>query len=263
MNSVTYENKILDAIETMVDHAVENAGYDKTIQATIVSCDNPKLGKYTIKYQDVTFVAYSQNTDNIYENGALVQVLVPGNDMSKEKTILGALDRELVTITDIFEGDSGYDIIGGNVLPEPGVGDPQDYGLCSYTTNQSIVLYDVNNNINLLHYDNKKLENLIKDSNSLILGGYFRTYLDKEQQKAGKYGLKFTFKFKDNNVGDPVLKEYIVDINQMIGNPYELNDFTRQYGIYEIQNKNFIQLEKIQFFEESFPNQALDKPNDI
>ena len=263
MDSTTYENKILDAIETVVNNAVQNAGYDKTIQATIVSCDNPKLGKYTVKYQDITFIAYSQNTTDMYEEGALVQILVPGNDMSKEKTILGALDRDLVTITDIFEGDSGYDIIGGNVIPSPEAGDASDYGLCSYVANQSIVLYDVDNNINLLHYDNKKLESSIKDSNSLILGGYFRTYLDKEQQKAGKYGLKFTFQFKDNNAGDLILKEYIMDINQIIGNPYELNDFTRQYGIYEIQSENFIQLQKIEFFEEAFPNIALDKPNDI
>ena len=34
---VKYENQILDAIETIVNNAVDKAGYDKTIQAKIIS----------------------------------------------------------------------------------------------------------------------------------------------------------------------------------------------------------------------------------
>lgn len=53
---MNYENKILDAIETVVNNAVSNAGYDRTIQAKIISCIDPTIGKYKVQYQDSTFL---------------------------------------------------------------------------------------------------------------------------------------------------------------------------------------------------------------
>ena len=35
-----YEDMICDAIETIVQNAVANAKFDRTIQATIISCEN-------------------------------------------------------------------------------------------------------------------------------------------------------------------------------------------------------------------------------
>ena len=63
---MNYENKILDAIETVVNNAVSNAGYDRTIQAKIISCIDPTIGKYKVQYQDSTFFAYSGSSEIIY-----------------------------------------------------------------------------------------------------------------------------------------------------------------------------------------------------
>lgn len=46
-----YENNIIDAIETIVDNAVANAGYDKTIKATIIECIDQTIGKFKVKKQ--------------------------------------------------------------------------------------------------------------------------------------------------------------------------------------------------------------------
>ena len=54
-------NKILDAIELLAKNSVERAGYDKTIQAQIISCQDPSIGKYKCKYQDAMFYAYVGN----------------------------------------------------------------------------------------------------------------------------------------------------------------------------------------------------------
>lgn len=82
-------NTILDAIEIMADQKVSAAGYDRTIQATIVSQMNAAKGEYIIRYQGNKFYAYSTDLEKTYRKGATVFVLVPENDFSKHKTILG------------------------------------------------------------------------------------------------------------------------------------------------------------------------------
>jgi len=84
-------NQILDALDITVMNAVKKASYDKTIQAQILSCEDPSIGKYRCKYQDSVFYAYgAAGVDSNYSKGAMVYVLIPGNDMSKTKTILGS-----------------------------------------------------------------------------------------------------------------------------------------------------------------------------
>lgn len=82
-------NTILDAIEIMADKKVSAAGYDRTIQATIVSQMNAAKGEYVIRYQGNKFYAYSTDLEKTYRKGATVFVLVPENDFTKVKTILG------------------------------------------------------------------------------------------------------------------------------------------------------------------------------
>ena len=43
-----YENQILDAIEVIVDRAIDSAGYNKTIRGIISSLEDPTIGKYKI-----------------------------------------------------------------------------------------------------------------------------------------------------------------------------------------------------------------------
>ena len=60
------EQSICDAIEVITNNAISKAGFDRTIQATIVACMNEATGKYKIKYQPYqrninNFSNYSQN----------------------------------------------------------------------------------------------------------------------------------------------------------------------------------------------------------
>ena len=78
------ESNICKAIDIIVKKAVNQASYDKTIQATILSCVDATIGKYKVKYQDSTFYAYSGNSDTTYTDGSNVYILIPGNDMKKD-----------------------------------------------------------------------------------------------------------------------------------------------------------------------------------
>lgn len=258
-NGNSIENNLCEAIEYIVNHAVESAGYDRTIQATIIECTDESIGKYKVKYQDSTFYAYSQSIDVTYTNGSDVYILVPGNDMTRDKTILGTTKKLGSNYTNNAEGDEAYEVIGKNCI------DSQDnFELCSYSSNMVQVIYDKNDSSkNQITLNLTSVETYLKQSSSIICGAIVRTALPVEQQFRGNYGIVFELNFSDNATGKVITKNYVVDVNQMRGNPYKITHDTRQYGIFNIDNKNFIDVNRIYLFVYDFPNRATGKPADI
>ena len=258
-NGNSIENNLCEAIEYIVNHAVASAGYDRTIQATIVECTDESIGKYKVKYQDSTFYAFSQSIDITYTNGSDVYILVPGNDMTRDKTILGTTKKLGSNYTNNAEGDEAYEVIGKNCI------DSQDnFELCSYSSNMVQVIYDKNDSSkNQITLNLTSVETYLKQSSSIICGAIVRTALPVEQQFRGNYGIVFELNFSDNATGKIITKNYVVDVNQMRGNPYKITHDTRQYGIFNIDNKNFIDVNRIYLFVYDFPNRATGKPADI
>ena len=258
MSSGNYETQILDAIQMLVDNAVSKAEYDRTIQGTISRCVDATIGKYIVKYQNRSFYAYSYNTDVAYPAGTSVYVLVPGNDMSKDKSIIGTVDKLGPDYVSIIEGESGYEVTGVNVINSDAI-----FELCSYKEKDVKVLYDKENNIDLINLDVFGFEAYVKKSNSIICGATFKTSLPAEQQFRGDYGIAFNLDFMDNATGETITKTFIVNVDQMKGNPYNYSTKSRQYGIFDIDGANFLAVNQIYIFGYDFPNTAEDKPNDI
>ena len=256
-----YEDKICEAIEYIVKRAVDSAPYDKTIQATIEKCIDSTIGQYQVKYQDSKFYAYATSSEVFYPNNSLVYILVPSNDMSKDKTILGTVEKLGIDYAVNPSGDEAYELVGKNCIDN----DNTVFEMCSYVPNgYEEILYSRDNNINKINVNIKDLQEYITKSSSLICGGMFRTNLPREQRFRGNYGILFELTFLDNASEELVNREYIVDVNQMIGNPYNLNIETRQYGIFEVDGANFQYLNKISIFCYDFPNSSdEEKPNDI
>lgn len=253
-----YEDNILEAIETIVDSSIAKSNYDRTIQATVIKLIDKSLGQYSVKYQDSYFDAFSIDTTIEYVEGTNVYILVPNGDMSKDKTILGAVDgykiQGATAITDADASDPvGYNCVNSNIKFE----------LCSYKKEQSIVLYDSKNNINLINLDNFALKNFLQNSSQLVAGASFKTNLPGEQRIKGNYGIIFELGFKAQTSDEIILKKFIIDIDRMSGNPYILNNATPQLGYFEIDGENFVYVDNITIFEKDFPYQAADKDNDI
>ena len=102
----------------------------------------------------------------------------------------------------------------------------------------------------------------------IICGGRFRTALQSEHKTNGNYGIKYVLIFMDEATGKQIEREYFVDVNKMIGNPYELIHEKRQYAIFEIKKENFVEVKSISIFCEKFPIQKnkddlTDKDYDI
>ena len=245
---MSINEKVLDAIELLATQSVEKAGYDKTIQAQILSCQDATIGKYRCRYQDAVIYAYSNNTDMTFTNGAYVYILVPSGDMKKEKTILGTTKKLGINYISQAEGDEAYDVIGNNCVTSN-----NKFYLDSNNKNYKYILYKYNE-INNITLDIEALNQYIKQSSSLIIGAMFKTSIPPNRQYRGHYGITYNLRFLDNTSNTQVIRSYTIDEDNMVDNPYRLLYDTRQYQIFDIDGINFIQIESIEIFNQDFPN---------
>lgn len=251
MNSGTITNQLLDAVQVLVDDAVKRAEFDRTVQAVVAKCVSSTKGKYSVKYQGGYFYAYAQDPNVTYSPDTQVYVLIPGNDMSKIKTIIGTVDKlgqDFITA----EENSFYEYIGNNVCST--TVEDYLYKLDSYLVTDGKVLYDSENNILDEHFNiDLEAANLyLKNSDYLVMAANFRTNLPLEHRSKGNYGLKYTLTFEDSLTGEEVDREYILDINSMSGTPYNQPVAIRQHIEFEIDGESFKKIKKIEIFSKDF-----------
>ena len=245
---MSVNDSVLDAVELLVANSVEKAGYDKTIQAQIISCEDATIGKYRCRYQDATIYAYASNSDVTFNNGAYVYILVPGSDMKKQKTILGTTKKLGINYISQAEGDQAYDIIGNNCITLS-----NKFYLDSNNKDYKYTLYKYGDSSEI-ELDTTALNQYIEQSSSLIVGAIFKTTILPERQCRGHYGITYNLRFLDNTSNTEVIRSYTVDEDNMVDNPYRLAYETRQYQIFDIDGPNFIRVESIEIFNKDFPN---------
>ena len=254
MNAI--EQQICDAIEVIVQQAISQADFDKTIQATVLSCEDETIGKYKVRYQDSTFYAYANNSEVTYTDGSVVYVLIPGNDTSKDKTILGTKEKLGINYVSTIEGEEAFQIIGTNCIQSSST-----FALQSYKGGKQVkILYSKNqsSSLNLIKFNEIDINEYIKGQKYIICGGTIKTNLSTEQQFRGNYGIVFALNFNDNTENKIVTRYYTIDVDKMRGNPYKILYDTRQYGIFEIDGDNFIDIDSISLFCYNFPNTKID-----
>ena len=254
------EEQILNASDIIVNNAIQKAGYDKTIQAQVISCEDATIGKYKCRHQDSTFYAYSNNTDLTYTSGAYVYIHIPGNDMSKQKTILGTTNKLGINYISQAIGDQAYNIVGNNCISLKE--EESTFYLYTNKVKHSEIIYKIENGkevISKINLDKEVLKQSIQQSSSLIIGATIKTSIEPQRQSSrGHYGITYTLKFLNNNSNEPIIRSYTIDEDNMIGNPYRLVYPTRQYQIFDIDGPNFVQVVSIQIFNENFPNPNLE-----
>lgn len=251
---------LLEAMRTLVDKSVAEAGFDRTVEAQIVSYEDSKAGKYKIKYQGEYFYAFSDNTEVVYSEGTTVYVLFPGNSKTAQKTIVGSVKNLGTSYISVLSDSDKYIDIGTSIITKFNTA---SYELCSYKP-QEILLYEHGNSSSLIEIDQQKVKEYLSEADAIRIKADFKTALPAEQQTRGNYGLSIFIKFKsDINKDEPIYKEYKIDVNNMMGNPYALTDFTTQELLSELDSSHFIQIEKIIFYVDEFPKTADGKPNDI
>ena len=242
------ENAIVQAIEIITDRKIADAGYDKTIKGVINGVLDSAAGKYEIKYQDSLFEAYATSSDLNYQKGQMVSVLIPGNDWSRVKTILGGVSNQTLIQNQIPIASNQYNQIGMSATT---VSDA--IGLSSYKVDgDSILLAVRGESVDTRFSISQDAYEYIKKGDSLALKIIVRTSL-AASQVGGNYGVIFRLVFKDGN-GQQTIRNYVVSNQHVIGQPYALQTYTPIEVLYtDVDTENFIRIDSIQAFCEGFP----------
>lgn len=246
---MSLSQKILDAVDLLTNSSLSKAGYDKTIQAQILSCQDASIGKYRCRYQDSTIYAYSNTLNTSYNKGDYVYILVPSNDMNKEKTILGTSNKIGSNFISKANEQDKYEIVGNNCITST-----RKYYLNTVNPSYSYDIYTTTGGINnKITIDTEALKSYLKESNAFKMTCMIKTSIPVERQARGSYGLIFTLTFKDNTLERNIDRTYVFNENSMCGNPYNYKNNTKQTAIFKIDGKNFVEVKKITLFNNSFP----------
>ena len=253
------QDAILDAIDTLVNHRIENLQADKTVTATIVQCTNSLTGEYKCSYNGGLLYAYAQEGVTYTQNQS-VYILVPQGDFTQKKTIVSKTqaiedDQNITFVSSVL---SNYNLIGKNPLSDNNKLYP--VGLNSYLKNDYELLYQRDMDGTFLSIDAQELSNNLKEAEALLIEASFLTRLPKTHKlsNSGFYGLQFVLAFADRDKvdeeGNAAVKylSYTIDNNNMVGNPFQLSNWTEQYMIFPVDTENFLYIDSILAFSQDF-----------
>lgn len=264
-------NQICDAISIIVDKRLSQANFDKTIQATIVAQGDKTKGEYKVKYLDSSFYAYDKSGKD-YSVGTQVYVLVPENDLSKVKTILGTADKTKDIQPIVPEGNK-FEYLTNNLFIIP---TNTEFGIKSWLNekNKGLIYNKDEDNTNF-KIDTDGLSYTEKEGfDYFILKCNVRTNLQKSQQSIGNYGIRVTLTadLKENQQNtelespdsinnivtdqktENIHLDFILDSTMMVGNPYSLVIPTAQIAGFNVGNYKNITITSISLFSENFSN---------
>ena len=257
--SANLQDSLLNAIDYLVNNRIEKINKDTTITCTIKKCENALTGQYTVNYNGGFLTAYAQ--ENIsYEENISVFVLVPEGDFTKRKLIIGKASQvtEDENITFVSSLINDYNMIGQNTIVDTNSVLPQ--GLHSYLTSEYILLYQHGDEEHsILTFNENEFSNYIKDAEALLIEASFMTRLPRAHRlaKNGKYGIQFVLAFKNQDRPEETkYVSYVLDSNNMTGNPFLYNSYTDQYAIFPIDAANYLYVDSIMIWSEGFVTES-------
>ena len=251
---------ILQSVDLCIDKKLEKSAFDKTIQANIITIEDESKGLYKIKYQDSTFYATASNKDIKFADGAAVYILIPGGDMTKSKTILGAVTNLGEDFLGTATEEDYYEEIGDNFFNG---NDSNEYWILQGSEGENDIdcrfpgfeHYDIYKEIEK-DRTTKIIQNLLATENShyLYFKGFFRTELTESQKNLKpNYGVNITLsEYDEKDRFIRLVAKTTLDIDKMIGSPYDMIVDTPQYCILDI-NPSVLDITKnykinVQFF---------------
>ena len=218
-NQTQIKNNVYKAIDVIAKERIDSLKLDKTIIGTIEAKISNKDNQYRVSYNGGTLYAYAQD-DSVYLPNVTVYVLVPENDFSKKKWIVGRVSntRNDQNIDVVAGALNQYSIVGNNVITVKDNAELTDaLKLRSYevkkanaTFQSANVLYDSKQpQISLLDINAADLLTYVRQSQALSLAADFRTDLSKEQKRMinGNYGLIFNLRFQNKNTSYATMQD--------------------------------------------------------
>ena len=209
----TLQDALLDAIDYMTTAKMDKLTLDKTVVATIVKNEDLIKNTYRIRYQgNENLIARAQSGDT-YKKGQQVYVLVPQNDLSNDKIILGtaSVDNASSEAGFISSVMNDYTYSGENAflssstvfgLRSAHIAKQQDKKDSELVYGSADFLEQAGDQVSP-YIVNTRFGQSAKNSEKIMLKAEFRTSLPSYHRMpncGGEYGLKVILSFNTNDV---------------------------------------------------------------
>ena len=214
-NDVT--NALTSAIQTIAESKVQSKEATLVIEAEIVEVIDEGLGTYKIKYLGNQFEATTAHTEVAYQIGDMVYVVVPNGDFDKNKVILSPVAPNAggYAYSSSNSSDVSYINIGDNLFRNV-----NNINLSTWRPQEASYSTRLNDEAGFEALFNAALQ----DSRSFNFTCKIQTNIEKERRSKGNYGLVLSLPVRKNVDGKDVREKFevVLDINNIIGDPYNL-----------------------------------------
>ena len=249
--SEVYQEQLFDSMGILIKKQLESLQFDRTIEATIVDDKEASKGIYTVSTGNISFLAYSENTN--YKEKDVVMVTIPQGNYDNQKMIIGKkVNKKIESPINYQEPFEQLINITNNIV------DISKEAKFS-ANNENEYCW----NINTLDFENSnaftKKENSEKiallDSKDVSLYNYskltkigvkadFATWLKEYQVVSGNYGLAVVLKFSHPDYTEEnefITRTVVLDSSEFFGDIYNFEVFSSQEAVFDISElKDYI-----------------------
>lgn len=237
---IDYGEILCTAVDEIITARMSGLAYDITKLCTIVDDTNSYQGKYVVSDGTARYEAYS--TDNNLKKGNSVLVTIPNGDYSMQKIIKG---RVAATDTTPFRYTSPLDTM---------ISIKSEFTDTVIGENQGLTANDSQHQITDAIYSIGSTQALTGISGFTRLGvsANFKSLLNNFDVVSGSYGIKLVV--YSEIIDKPGSKKdavYVLDFNSadMIGNPYQFEDFFSQEKVFDISYINRVKRVDAYFYQ--------------
>ena len=248
MNSDDIVQGLCGAIDTILQSALKNLNYDKTVIGTIIDDTKATNGEYQVTVGASIYWVKSENTS--YVKNDQVRITIPNGDATQEKFIAGKyiskdsnvpitymnpVSQIMIMTDNLFSGNEAtYGLTANKGVDEVNIGGTQSI----LTT---IDLQDSNQS----HAINSKLYDTI------FIQADFKTLLQNYNIISGKYGLRLKLGQMDSTGKNfTSVVECVFDSSQMLGNPYSFGIYTQQAATFDVSDTGPITSIQVQLYQD-------------
>lgn len=226
-------NKFLEAVNIISDAKTKSAGFDRSVQVTIKKLYQEDSTKYEVEYEGALKTATGAAG---YKTNDVVWAVIPKNDLTQTLQIIGLASSIAADKQVLRSEDDEFEKVTAN--------------LATFTTEQkldkdniSVVLWEYGGESNIISTsDDDLFKNAINSSLYFEINALFGSEIDIKQD------INFGIRCYCNGVTDT--PKFILDINDISGNPYYLIG-ERQKKIFSITTDETLgSFDKIEFFAE-------------
>ena len=248
MENKNYGEIFCQATEILAQHLIEQISFDRTILCTIVDDSEKNIGKYRVSNTDMTFDAYTSDTN--YKINDNVYVSIPGGDWNEQKLIVSKKANDSETMVEYINPYDRFINITNNIIP-------------TNSLTAGLVANDINKKQILLWSYNSNEDSTLKSGGEvyagytrLALSGSFQTLLKSFDVRFGDYGLNLVIKTAAADSDETAVKVCNLSCADMTGNPYNYQGFFPQAKIFDISNINQVIEMELWFYQKagSFKN---------